>query len=61
MNNLIWLLRAAHRARRPPGGRRVLLLLATLAIAALIIAAEHFGLWPDRARLDHGRGMAPLR
>lgn len=57
MNNLIWLLRASRWARNPPSARMVILLLAIIAAGLVLVGLEHFGLWPEWATLDHGRGM----
>ncbi|UXU73889.1 MULTISPECIES: hypothetical protein [unclassified Paracoccus (in: a-proteobacteria)] len=56
MNNLIWLLRASRWARNPPSARRVMLVLAIVALGLGLVALEHFGLWPEWATLDTGRG-----
>lgn len=42
--------RMALWLRRPPSARRVLLVFAVVALALLVAAADHLGLWPDWAR-----------
>lgn len=57
MNNLIWLIRASRWARNPPSARRVALVLGVIALALALVGLEHFGLWPEWATLERGRGM----
>lgn len=57
MNNLNWLLRAARWVRNPPSARHVMVLLAVIAVGLGIVGLEYFGLWPDWATADNGRGM----
>ncbi|MBK4215786.1 hypothetical protein JJJ17_07605 [Paracoccus caeni] len=55
MNNLIWLLRASKWARNPPSARTVKLVLLVIAVGLGIVLLEWLGLWPDWARMEHGR------
>lgn len=57
MNNLIWLIRASRWARNPPSAGRVKLVFAIIAAGLVLVGLEHFGLWPEWATLDQGRGM----
>ncbi|MFT4013425.1 MAG: hypothetical protein QM682_08470 [Paracoccus sp. (in: a-proteobacteria)] len=57
MNNLIWLIRARRWLQNPPSAGRVKLVLAVVALCLLLVGLEHFGLWPEWAVLERGRGM----
>ena len=62
MNNLIWLMRASRWARNPPGPRMVKRVLAVILIGLVLVGLEHWGLWPDWARLERPpRGVRVIR
>lgn len=52
MNPLIWLMRARRWVQNPPSERQVLLVLGVIAVCIAIVAAEHFGLWPEWAQME---------
>ena len=57
MNNLNWLLRAARWVRHPPSEKQVLLVLGVVALVLAVGGLQYFGLWPDWATMERGRGM----
>ena len=59
--NLIWLMRAAKWVRRPPSMTQVRILFSVLALAAAIWGLDHFGLWPDWARIDPKEARRTMR
>lgn len=50
--NLTWFLRMARWARRRPSILQLKIVLTVVAIAAAIYGLDHFGLWPDWARME---------
>lgn len=50
--NLNWFLRMARWARKPPSMLQVKIVFTVVAIAAVIYGLDHFGLWPDWARVE---------
>ncbi len=45
-------MRAKLWARRPPSMRMVKLVFGAIALAALVLGIDYFGLWPDWAQAD---------
>ena len=52
MNNLNWLVRASQWVRNPPSEKRVILVLVVVGLGLAIAGLEHFGLWPEWAKLE---------
>ncbi len=50
--SLTWLLRMAKWARHPPSMRQVQIGAVVLALALAIWGLDHFGFWPDWARVE---------
>lgn len=46
------LMRARLWVKNPPSLKRVKLVFGAIAIALVIVAFEHFGVWPDWARTE---------
>lgn len=59
--NLTWFLRMARWARRPPSMLHVKIGAVMLALALAIWGLDHFGLWPDWARVERMPRAPKLR
>ncbi|ARJ70887.1 hypothetical protein [Paracoccus contaminans] len=60
MNNMMWLVRAAHWVRNPPSAGRVWLSVAVVGAVIALGTIEWMGWWPDWAHVN-GRGMRMMR
>lgn len=54
------LMRAALWARRPPSKAAAAAMAGAVALALAILAAEHFGLWPDWAAVSPQGRRPPI-
>ncbi|SOC11682.1 hypothetical protein [Rhodobacter maris] len=50
--NPLWLMRMAKWVRHPPSLRQVQIAAVVIALVALIWGLDHFGFWPDWARVE---------
>ena len=60
MFELRWLVRLSRWSRHPPGLKRVVLVLAVVALCLALAGLQHFGLWPEWARVN-GRQRIKIR
>lgn len=60
MNNMMWLIRAAHWVRNPPSAGRVLLVVGVVVAVILLGTLDWLGWWPHWATVNP-RGGRILR